>query len=225
MRIESRIQMGGEKEAVVDVQTLGVGFTICPRDDVARAQEPGVADSSDCAGSIPEQHQRFAEHLLAYAFLSEPLYLGCARWLAKPLPIPAQRRVGQAASKAPDHASGGAKHTAVRNLHRPESRRCGGERRRLSVEIPHRAEMIAADTVARFRHGQAKACGGGVSLPNQPAAHSAFRKTETVIHGGLFEDRMRGEAARHLSPRSAGRRQSGQGAECDTRRSARSRCV
>ena len=30
MRIESRIQMGGEKEAVVDVQTLGVGFTICP---------------------------------------------------------------------------------------------------------------------------------------------------------------------------------------------------
>ena len=78
MRIERRIQVCGEKQAVVDVQTLGIGFAIRPGDDVAGAQEPGVADASDRAGSIPEQHQRFAEHLLAYAFLAEPLYLGCA---------------------------------------------------------------------------------------------------------------------------------------------------
>ena len=155
MCIESRIQVCGEKQAVVDVQTLGIGFAIRPGHDVAGPQEPGVADASNRAGSIPEQHQRFAEHVLAYAFLAEPLHLGCAWWLAKPLPIPAQRLIGQAASKAPDHPGGGAEHTAVRNLHRSESRRCGGERRRLSIEIPHRAEMIAADGVARFRHGQA----------------------------------------------------------------------
>ena len=35
MRIEGRIEVGGEKQAVVDVQTLGVGFAFRPRDDMA----------------------------------------------------------------------------------------------------------------------------------------------------------------------------------------------
>ena len=35
MRIEGRIEVGSEKQAVVDVQTLGVGFAFRPRDDVA----------------------------------------------------------------------------------------------------------------------------------------------------------------------------------------------
>ena len=33
VRIESRIQVRAEKEAVVDVQTLGIGFAIRPGDD------------------------------------------------------------------------------------------------------------------------------------------------------------------------------------------------
>ena len=41
MRIKSRIQVRGEKQAVVDVQTLGIGFAIRPGDDVAGAHEPG----------------------------------------------------------------------------------------------------------------------------------------------------------------------------------------
>ncbi len=74
--VEQRVKMGGEEEAVEDIQPLGVGFAIRPGFRVARPQEFGDGHAGERAGSAPVFQQGLAVEILADALLHEAQRFG-----------------------------------------------------------------------------------------------------------------------------------------------------
>jgi len=74
--VKGGVEMGGEEETVVDVETFLIGGASCPWFDVARSQERRVADASDRAAVAPVVEQSGAEDILADAPDDEAFGLG-----------------------------------------------------------------------------------------------------------------------------------------------------
>ena len=60
----------------MDVETLGVGFALGPRNDVGGTEERGVADAGERTAALPVVHEAGAEDVLTDALDDESLGLG-----------------------------------------------------------------------------------------------------------------------------------------------------
>ena len=74
--VEGGVVMGGEEQAVEDVEALGVAVANRPGFDVAGAEEGAVLDAGDGAGAAPIAVESVTENILADALDDEPLGLG-----------------------------------------------------------------------------------------------------------------------------------------------------
>lgn len=63
--VEEHVKVGGEEEAVVDVEAFGVGGAVGPRFDVAGAEEFGDGQAGDRTTAFPVFHQALTENVLA----------------------------------------------------------------------------------------------------------------------------------------------------------------
>ncbi len=78
--VEEGIELGGEQEAVEDVEAFGVGGAVGPWLGVAGAEQFRQMESGHGAGTAPVVHEGLAEEILADALLGQSQSLGGAGW-------------------------------------------------------------------------------------------------------------------------------------------------
>lgn len=70
------IPEGGEQEAVVDIEALGIAEAFAPGDDVGGTQKWRVSDTGEWAAALPVVHEAGAENFLPNALDHEALGFG-----------------------------------------------------------------------------------------------------------------------------------------------------
>jgi hypothetical protein len=71
--VKESVEVGGEEEAVVDVEAFGVGGAVGPWFDVAGAEEFRDGQAGDGAAATPILHEAVAKDVLADALHHQPL--------------------------------------------------------------------------------------------------------------------------------------------------------
>ncbi len=76
MAVEEGVEVGGQEEAVEDVQALGIAGAFGPGFGVAGTKERRKVDARDGAGTAPVVHQAFPVDVLAHPLANQPFHLG-----------------------------------------------------------------------------------------------------------------------------------------------------
>ena len=107
--IEGSIPIGGKKEAVMDVETLGVIFALGPRLDMTGTQELRLGDAGNGATPLPVVEQAGTKLCLAETTADKRLHLGTEflTGAGERILEAFQWRVRQSAGELPDSTNEG----------------------------------------------------------------------------------------------------------------------
>jgi len=96
--VEEGVEMGGEEEAVVDIEAVRVGGTVGPGKDVAGAKDLGLIHAGDGTGSAPVVYEALTENILSHPLAHQAFDLGVGdglQFLLKLLLVADFRLIGQ----------------------------------------------------------------------------------------------------------------------------------